>query len=334
MSSPNDPDRPAQGWTPAWDQPAPQQSGTPGWTAPPQPAGWDQQPQPAWPAQPQPAWPAQPQSSPLPVPPAPLVVAAVLTLLAVVGVVVAAVVGGPGDLLTEAGWLDADADAVPALLAVLLVAALVGGVVAALAGRGGGLLRTAGIALAVLAAAVAIGSALTDEVDGVRIGLAAALALAGIALAVLAGLAPSTRWYAAAERRSAERVVAGVLARPVPGRDQVAGTGAGWAVAAAVLAVATVGAAALVVGGLTGDGDDGDSGLFGTGPGEIPVDVSDPEYDPTLHDLAEDCRDGDLDACDTLYFQTPVGSEYEQYGTTCGARTEEEFYGTCAAEFD
>jgi hypothetical protein len=346
VTSPNDPGQ--QGWTePAWGRPAPEQRGEQGW-----------QPAPA------------PGTAALPAPPATLIVAAVLALVGVIAVVVAAVTGGAGDVLADSDWLATDADAVPALLAVPLVAALIGGVAAALAGRGGGLLLTAGIALAVVAGAVAVGSAVVDGFgeEAVRFALAVATALVGVVIAVLAVLAPSTNWYRAGERRAAERVVSGVLSRPVAGRDHIAGRGPAWAIAAAVLALATVGAAALVAGGISEDGDDdagsgifeSDSGYsygpadptspFGSDPGgpfgedvdvdtdvegaRIPVDESDAEYDPYFDQLARECRAGDLDACDDLYYATPVGSEYEDYGTTCGGRTYDEYYGTCAAEFD
>ncbi|CAN5730433.1 hypothetical protein BH24ACT3_BH24ACT3_07650 [soil metagenome] len=36
--------------------------------------------------------------------------------------------------------------------------------------------------------------------------------------------------------------------------------------------------------------------------------------------LADDCFDGDLEACDELYLQTPVGSRYEAYGGSCAGR--------------
>ncbi|RBY89911.1 hypothetical protein [Blastococcus sp. TF02A-26] len=338
---------------------APNEPAAPGWPSPA--AGWG-----ASPPGPPPASP--PATSPPPTPPAPLVVAAVLALLGVVAVVVGAATGGAAAVLTGTDWLTTDADAVAALLAVALVAALVGGTVGALAGRGGGLLLTAGAALAVVAGAVAVGTAVVDGVgeEGVRFGLAVATALVGIALAVLAVLAPSTAWYRTGERRAAERVVAGVLAGTGPGRDQVAGRGPGWAIGAALFAVATVGAAALVAGGVSADGDD-DGGVFGpagyspgagpddpfepddpfgpdpdSGPGidtavpgePVPVDESDPEYDRSFDEQAEECRAGDLDACDTLYYGTPIDSEYEEYGSTCGGRTSEEYYGTCADEFD
>jgi hypothetical protein len=60
----------------------------------------------------------------------------------------------------------------------------------------------------------------------------------------------------------------------------------------------------------------------GTGPPE-PVD---PEIvdaygsDPKLDALWDECEEGDGDACDRLYFQAPIGSEYEEFGYSCGHR--------------
>ncbi|WP_369255265.1 hypothetical protein [Geodermatophilus amargosae] len=43
----------------------------------------------------------------------------------------------------------------------------------------------------------------------------------------------------------------------------------------------------------------------------------------TLLDLlAWGCNDGDPYACDALYWISPVGSDYEAYGATCGGRFE------------
>jgi hypothetical protein len=42
--------------------------------------------------------------------------------------------------------------------------------------------------------------------------------------------------------------------------------------------------------------------------------------DPTLDAHASDCFDGDLAACDTLYFEAPPMSDYEEYAITCGGR--------------
>jgi hypothetical protein len=44
--------------------------------------------------------------------------------------------------------------------------------------------------------------------------------------------------------------------------------------------------------------------------------------DPDLDALAQACFEGELAACDHLYLQSPVGSDYEAYGDTCGGRQE------------
>ncbi len=49
-----------------------------------------------------------------------------------------------------------------------------------------------------------------------------------------------------------------------------------------------------------------------------------------LEDLAGLCAGGDLVACDDLYLQSPLGSEWELYGATCGYRLNEEVDGYCA----
>lgn len=62
----------------------------------------------------------------------------------------------------------------------------------------------------------------------------------------------------------------------------------------------------------------------------------DTELDPTLRIVGDEpdtfgddreldewylaCRDGDGDACDQLFDEAPVGSEYEEFGLTCGNR--------------
>ncbi len=59
-----------------------------------------------------------------------------------------------------------------------------------------------------------------------------------------------------------------------------------------------------------------------------------PEFgtDPDLDDLALECYDNDLSACDRLYFESPVEestSSYEGYGATCGGRLAQEQPGQC-----
>ena len=44
--------------------------------------------------------------------------------------------------------------------------------------------------------------------------------------------------------------------------------------------------------------------------------------DPELDELYDQCEDGDYEACDDLYNQSPSGSEYEEFADTCGDRNE------------
>jgi S1-C subfamily serine protease len=53
--------------------------------------------------------------------------------------------------------------------------------------------------------------------------------------------------------------------------------------------------------------------------------------DPYLDDLWNACADGDLDSCDTLYYDSEIGSDYEEFGATCGGRYDEPIYGTCSS---
>lgn len=40
--------------------------------------------------------------------------------------------------------------------------------------------------------------------------------------------------------------------------------------------------------------------------------------DPALDALWDDCAAGDMAACDELYWSSPVGSDYEDFGENCG----------------
>ncbi len=46
--------------------------------------------------------------------------------------------------------------------------------------------------------------------------------------------------------------------------------------------------------------------------------------DPFLDSLYDQCTEGSAGACDALYFEAPVNSEYELFGATCGGRFEVE----------
>lgn len=57
--------------------------------------------------------------------------------------------------------------------------------------------------------------------------------------------------------------------------------------------------------------------------------------DPNLDLLYDACESGNGQACDTLFENAPPGSEYEEFGVTCGGRTREkrcvDVYGPGAA---
>lgn len=58
----------------------------------------------------------------------------------------------------------------------------------------------------------------------------------------------------------------------------------------------------------TDGGSDGGDGTYGS--------------DPALDELYDQCADGDYQACDDLYNQSPSGSEYEDFADSCGNRNE------------
>jgi hypothetical protein len=51
--------------------------------------------------------------------------------------------------------------------------------------------------------------------------------------------------------------------------------------------------------------------------------------DPVLDAQWDSCSTGDFSACDSLYGNSPVGSEYEAFGATCGNRTGDPVDGDC-----
>jgi len=55
--------------------------------------------------------------------------------------------------------------------------------------------------------------------------------------------------------------------------------------------------------------------------------------DPRLDALYDSCADGDMAACDQLYWESPIFSEYETFGNLCGGRSESFLFGDCEATF-
>ena len=72
-----------------------------------------------------------------------------------------------------------------------------------------------------------------------------------------------------------------------------------------------------------GSGDSGDETTDTTAAGG----------DEDFSALIDDCEGGDMHACDELWLTTPVGSDEERIGATCGGRSEELLNGGCEDEF-
>lgn len=53
-----------------------------------------------------------------------------------------------------------------------------------------------------------------------------------------------------------------------------------------------------------------------------------------LSGLYDGCAGGDMEACDSLFFEAEAGSEEEEFARTCGGMNEEAPGGTCAVDVD
>ena len=87
-------------------------------------------------------------------------------------------------------------------------------------------------------------------------------------------------------------------------------------------------------------GDDGEDEETTTteGDGEEPTTTADDSSgeDTSLEDFAdlvESCEDGNMADCDQLFFETPVGSEAEDVGRTCGGLGDQTTSGQCEELF-
>jgi len=62
--------------------------------------------------------------------------------------------------------------------------------------------------------------------------------------------------------------------------------------------------------------------------GEAPAEGGEGAYgsDPELDALYDECEGGDYQACDDLFLESPSGSEYEDFGDTCGGRNDPSGY--------
>lgn len=110
---------------------------------------------------------------------------------------------------------------------------------------------------------------------------------------------------------------------PPGGND---GSKRGLLIGGGILAAVAIAVIAFLA--LGGDDDDDGDRASNDADGEEGTYGSDPELD----DLYDQCEDGDFQACDELFFDSPAGSEYEDFGDTCGERNEPS--GTCVALYE
>ena len=87
-----------------------------------------------------------------------------------------------------------------------------------------------------------------------------------------------------------------------------------WIVLGGVVLLVVLGIAAVAffVSAVREGYEEGVSGLPGAGQSE----------EELLEELYQACADGDDVACDDLYFEAPAGSDYQEFGDTCGGRAE------------
>ena len=78
------------------------------------------------------------------------------------------------------------------------------------------------------------------------------------------------------------------------------------------------------------------SGPDTTGSGDIPPPEEEPDglgSDEALNELAQDCYDGDMAACDGCSSMPRQDSAYESYGDSCAGRQPENTGITCVNAF-
>ena len=102
---------------------------------------------------------------------------------------------------------------------------------------------------------------------------------------------------------------------PPPAAEQEPENRARARVIAAIVGVLAL--AGVVIFLLTRDGDDDSTTSSIPAATEEPTGLGD---DEGFNALAEDCYDGDMQACDDLYNRAEDDSEYRRYGDTCAGR--------------
>jgi hypothetical protein len=191
----------------------------------------------------------------------------------------------------------------------------------------------AGLALVISLTAWAVAQLAADGSGGA----AAGAVLAGLA----AGALPVVRLVLLA--RAEVRAWAPAAAGTSPGRLVAVG---GPAAALAVVAALVIGTSGSSVADLlTGDpyaaGTSGGEGYSGSsdwgryyrGGAALPAPPPGSRlFDAAYDDDARDCAEGDMNSCDELYWNTPVGAFYEWFGSSCAGRVDHELSGGCVDE--
>jgi hypothetical protein len=269
-----------------------------------------------------------------PLPPVHVWFAGAAALVASVLIVVLAATGALGDLMAGFGMRREDAAVVAGLLSTATIAGLLSGGGALLIGHGGRQLSGSGVAAIALGVGAVLGAVVVEG------GSDWVLAIVGtllIAVGVIGATLPRTRaanwWLMTSERRSAERIIAG-LSGSRAARERVVGRGWPSLAGSIGVVVGVLLAMSLVVASVAPETVAESQAEAPGEAGPIPVDRGDFEYEPDLAELAQECADGELSSCDDLYLYADEFSDYEEYGTTCGGRATREYAGDCATQLN
>jgi hypothetical protein len=106
------------------------------------------------------------------------------------------------------------------------------------------------------------------------------------------------------------------------------GSKRGLVIGGAILAAIALAVVAFLA--LSGDDDEPTTPVADESEDTTTTEDSSDAGEQTLEDLEDACADGDFRACDDLYFSADIGSELEDFGSTCGGITDPQS-GECEA---
>ena len=91
----------------------------------------------------------------------------------------------------------------------------------------------------------------------------------------------------------------------------------------ALIAFLTLMVTSATVAAVVGGDEDTDSAVAVSSIGDDDEDSSDFSDSSTNSELYDRCDNGDMQACDDLYYDSDLGSPEEEFGSTCGGTTDE-----------